>query len=81
MSHTFAKRFLPENIDVLRADARACATAVRGALQALAQGAWQCARMMFNMPDELRRMADECESTNPEHAAQLRKAAQNYSGW
>jgi len=73
---------LLEHIKVMarRVDVRAFAGRVTAAAAAVAREVWEILNAVGNLRGELRRMADECESTDPERAAHLRKvASQNWS--
>jgi hypothetical protein len=57
------------------------AAAASASALAAALVVWQVVKVAFNLSDELLRMANECESTRPEQAALLRKAARQGWGW
>ena len=68
------KGFLPTNDRVASIATRAVALTA-----AVARELWELVNMLANPSAELGRLADECESTQPELAARLRKALQQ--GW
>jgi hypothetical protein len=61
-----------------RFDARALASRVTADAGAAAREVWAILNAVENLRGELRRMADECESTDPERAACLRKVANRH---
>lgn len=52
---------------------------VRDAMAAALREVWAILHAASDLRNEIRRMADECEATRPEQAAQLRKVAN--SNW
>ena len=71
-----------EASDARRPHAPALA-AVAGFLLALPLAVGRFLHAVWTVPEELRRMADECEATRPEQAKALRKAAAECfsAGW
>lgn len=78
MSSEARRLVLLDHIKVMvrRVDVRALASRVAAALREV----WEVLNAVGNLRNEMRRMADECESTDPQQAARLRKVAnQNWS--
>lgn len=70
-------------VDNMRAIARRAGTSMlarrtRTTTAAVFREIWDLMNAAANMRDDLRRMADECESSDPEQAARLRKLASSH---
>ncbi len=69
--------------DNMRAIARSAGSSmlarrIRTTTAAVSREIWELMNAAANMRDDLRRMADECEGSDPEQAARLRKLANSH---
>lgn len=74
MSNPANQAILPKGFATQRAESQSLLSRAAASTASACRGVWQFVKAVADAPNELRRTADEWESTRPEQAARLRKA-------